>query len=94
MSISFGCIQQASPAAVRVREMIWQAAPQIEKTLNANPQVCVKGTQALLAAVRTLAPGHPGELAKELMRALLWQLATTYRQSPVRALGALGQPCH
>ena len=44
--------------------------------------------QALLAAVRTLAPGHPGELAKELMRALLWQLATTYRQSPVRSLGA------
>ncbi|KAK9821448.1 hypothetical protein WJX81_000342 [Elliptochloris bilobata] len=38
--------------------------------------------QALLAAVRTLAPGHPGELAKELMRALLWQLATTYRHSP------------
>ncbi len=40
--------------------------------------------QALLAAVRALAPSHPEELSAELSRALAWQLASTYEHAPVR----------
>lgn len=40
--------------------------------------------QALLAAVRTLSPGHADVLASELHRALVWQLGGTLVRAPVR----------
>ena len=49
--------------------------------------------QALLAAVRTLSPGHADVLASELNRALVWQLKATLIRALVRTCMHLRMNC-